>query len=513
MLLADIVQTSGAVASTRSRSAKIELLGGLLARLAPAEIEIGVCYLSGRTPQGRIGVGYRLLQDLRDVPAAATATLALRAVDETLTSLASLSGAGSARARRELLATLLGKATAAEQSFLGRLLVGELRQGALEGIMNDAIARAAQVPLAEIRRAVMLAGDAAVVARIALTEGAAGLSRFRLTLFEPVQPMLAQSADSVDEALAQLGSAQLELKLDGARVQIHKLGEDVRVYTRTLNDVTIAVPEIVELVRAAPAQALILDGEVIALRPDGKPYPFQDTMRRFGRRLDVERLRAEMPLTVMAFDVLHADGTDLIDLPVEQRFATLEQILPAPNVIPQLRTDDPVAAAAFLASSLAGGHEGVMAKDPLSTYEAGRRGGSWLKVKSAHTLDLVVLAAEWGSGRRRGWLSNLHLGARDPVNDSFVMLGKTFKGMTDEMLRWQTAKLLELEVARDDYTVHVRPELVVEIAFNDVQRSPHYPGGLALRFARVKRYRSDKSAAEADTIDTVRALAVTSPAG
>jgi DNA ligase-1 len=507
MLLQAVVQISAAVAATRSRSQKIALLAELLARLAPEEVETGVCYLSGRTRQGRTGVGPKVLYGLRDVPAAATPRLELLAVDAALERLAGIAGAGSAAARRELLAEMYRAATDAEQDFLTRLLVGELRQGALEGIMIDAIARASQIEAGAVRRAVMLAGDAAVVARVALAEGAAGLARFRLTLFEPVQPMLAQTAEDVGDALAQLGRAQLELKLDGARVQVHKGGDDVRVYTRTLNDVTPAVPEIVELVRALPARSLILDGEAIALRPDGTPLPFQVTMRRFGRRLDVADARVALPLSMYAFDALHADGTDLIDLPVEERFAVLGGVLPANTVIPHVVTESPDEAAAFLARARAQGHEGVMAKDPRSPYEAGRRGGAWLKIKEAHTLDLVVLAAEWGSGRRRGWLSNLHLGARDPATGGHVMLGKTFKGMTDEMLAWQTEKLLALEVARDAYTVYVRPELVVEIAFNDVQWSPHYPGGLALRFARVKRYRTDKSAAEADTIETVRALA------
>jgi DNA ligase-1 len=504
VLLEALVSTSQTVASTRSRSAKVELLATLLARLAPPEIEVGVSYLSGRMRQGRIGVGYGLLSELRSVSPAATPVLELLTVDTNLTRVAETAGPGSVAVRRALLVELFASATDPEQDFLARLLIGELRQGALEGVMIEAIARATRVPADDVRRAAMLAGDAAVVARVAFTEGAGGLEVFRLTLFEPVQPMLAQSATDVDDALNQLGRAQLELKLDGARVQIHKQDGDVRIYTRTLNDVTVAVPEIVELVQTLPARALILDGEAIALRPDGTPLPFQVTMRRFGRRLEVDRLRTELPLSVMAFDCLHVDGTDLIDLPVEERFAALTAALPSANVIPHLLTEDPAAAAAFLDAARVRGHEGIMAKDPASRYEAGRRGGSWLKVKPEHTLDLVVLAAEWGSGRRRGWLSNLHLGARDPVNESFVMLGKTFKGMTDEMLAWQTSKLLELEVARDTYSVHVRPELVVEIAFNDVQRSPTYPGGLALRFARVKRYRTDKRAAEADTIDTVR---------
>jgi DNA ligase-1 len=524
MLLDELASTSRAVAATSGRNAKVERLAALLARLAPEEIEIGVSYLMGRVPQGRIGVGHRTLYELSPAPSgplataapaggpsgpvatAAAPTLELRAVDGCLARLARVSGSGAAAARRDLLGSLLRAATGAERDFLARLLAGELRQGALEGVMVEAIARAAHAAPAEVRRAVMLAGDAARVARVALTEGAPGLARFRLTLFEPVQPMLAQSAEGVADALGRLGRTQLELKLDGARVQIHKSGRDVRVFTRKLNDVTSAVPEIVERVRALPARALILDGEAIALRPDGAPLPFQETMRRFGRRLEVERLRAELPLSALCFDCLHADGEDLIDRPGEERFAALADSAPQEAVIARLLTQDPAEAEAFLAAALARGHEGVMAKDPRAPYEAGRRGGSWLKIKPAHTLDLVVLAAEWGSGRRRGWLSNLHLGARDPAG-GFVMLGKTFKGLTDEMLAWQTARLLELEVARDAWAVQVRPELVVEIAFNDVQRSPHYPGGVALRFARVKRYRPDKLPAAADTIDTVRALA------
>jgi DNA ligase-1 len=359
------------------------------------------------------------------------------------------------------------------------------------------------VPAAEVRRAAMFAGDLGAVAHSALTEGAPGLARFSIELQRPVQPMLAQPAEDIADALGRLGVAALEWKLDGARVQVHKAGDDVRVFTRNLNDVTAAVPEIVEAVRALPARALILDGEAIALARGGAPQPFQVTMRRFGRKLDVAAMRAELPLTALFFDCLRRDGESLVDAPAHERFAALGDALPSGLIVPRIVTRDAAAAQAFYAEALARGHEGVMAKALDAPYEAGNRGASWLKV--THTLDLVVLAAEWGHGRRRGWLSNLHLGARDP-GGGFVMLGKTFKGLTDELLARQTRELLAREVGRDAYTVFVRPELVVEIAFNDLQASPQYPGGLALRFARVKGYRPDKRADEADTIDAVRAL-------
>jgi DNA ligase-1 len=351
----------------------------------------------------------------------------------------------------------------------------------------------------------MLAGELPEVARAVLTEGRSGLARFHLQLFRPLQPMLASPAADLSEALDRLGEAALELKLDGARVQVHKAGDDVRVYSRRGNDVTLAVPELVETVQALPARQLLLDGETIALRPDGSPLPFQATMRRFGRKLDVDRLRGELPLTSFFFDILHLDGQDLIDRPAGERFAAMAEAMPDLTV-PRLVTADSDEADAFFAQALAQGHEGIMAKATDGPYEAGRRGFSWLKIKPAHTLDLVVLAAEWGHGRRQGWLSNLHLGARDPDNGGFVMLGKTFKGMTDERLAWQTKRLQELALGTDSWTVHVRPELVVEVAFSDVQESPQYPGGMALRFARVKRYREDKTAAEADTIGAVRKI-------
>jgi DNA ligase 1 len=503
-LLAAVVDASRRVADTRSRLGKRDAIAACLRGAQADEVEMAVAYLAGETCQGRIGVGYASLAALRGSPAAQP-TLTLREVDAALDRLAATIGKGSAAERGGQLRSLFERATEVEQDFLLRLLVGELRQGALEGVMIEAIAAAACVPLAEVRRAAMFAGNLRVVARAALTEGASALARFAIAPHRPVQPMLAQPADAVVDALAHLGTAALEWKMDGARVQVHKAGDDIRVYTRNLNDVTASVPEVVEALQGVPARELILDGEAIALAAGGAPQPFQVTMRRFGRKLDVPRMRAELPLAAYFFDCLHRDGTPLVDQPARLRFDALADVLPQSLVIPRLITADVAAAEDFYDDALARGHEGVMAKALDAPYEAGSRGASWLKVKHAHTLDLVVLAAEWGHGRRRGWLSNLHLGARDPAG-GWVMLGKTFKGMTDALLEWQTRELLARECGRDDYAVVVRPELVVEIAFNDLQASPQYPGGLALRFARVKGYRPDKRPEEADTIDTVRAL-------
>lgn len=504
MPLAAVVQASQRAAQTGSRIAKRDALAACLRTAAPDEVAIAVAFLCGDTLQGRIGIGFATLAPLRGAPAA-QATLGLREVDAALQRIATTSGKGSAAERATQLRALFERATAEEQDFLLRLLLGELRQGALEGVMLDAIAAAAGLPLADLRRAAMLAGSLPEVARVALTEGAAGLARYTVALHRPVQPMLAQPAPDVADALARLGTAAFEWKVDGARVQVHKAGERIAVYTRNLNEVTESVPEIVEALQALPAAELILDGEAIALAPDGAPLPFQTTMRRFGRKLDVARLRSELPLAVFFFDCLQRDGQALLDHPAHQRFDALAAALPAPLRIPRLLTADLAAAEAFYADALARGHEGVMAKALDAPYEAGSRGASWLKIKRVHTLDLVVLAAEWGHGRRRGWLSNLHLGARDAAG-GWVMLGKTFKGMTDALLEWQTHELLARETRREGHVVHVRPELVVEIAFNDLQASPHYPGGLALRFARVKGYRPDKPPEQADTIDTVRAL-------
>jgi len=414
-------------------------------------------------------------------------------------------GKGSTGERQRLLRELLASATEAEGSFLFRLVTGELRQGAVEGLMLEAVAKAAGVPAEGVRRARMLAGSLPGVAKAALSGDAAELAAFNTQLFRPLHPMLAGSAKDASEAIGELGEAALEYKLDGARIQIHKSGDQVAVYSRRLNDVTAAVPEVVELVRALPARELIIDGEVIALRENGTPHPFQITMSRFGKRLDVARARGEVPLTPFFFDLLHLDGGSLMDEPARRRLSALHDMAPAPNVIPRLVTASSVEADRFLRTAMEQGHEGIMAKALDATYQAGHRGRRWLKIKPANTLDLVVLAAEWGHGRRHGWLSNLHLGARDPAG-GFVMLGKTFKGMTDEMLGWQTKQLLELEVAREAITVYVRPELVVEVAFNEVQASSQYPGGVALRFARVKRYRRDKSAVEADTIGSVQEI-------
>ena len=506
MLLAELLAASERVAATRSRLVKIDTLAQCLRRLDASEISLGVAYLSGDTPQGKVGIGYATLKDALAAKPAGAPQLALVQIDEALTRLAQIKGEGSAAERARLLAELFARATVPEQDFLARLLLGELRQGALEGIMLDAIAKAANLRPEQVRTAAMRAGGLPVMAKAALTEGEAGLARFALRVFQPVQPMLAQPAEDVADAIERLGRAAFEWKLDGARVQAHKSGGEIRVYTRSLREATSAVPEIVAALQECPARAVILDGETIALKPEGTPYPFQETMRRFGRKLDVEALRARYPLSVFFFDCLLAEGEDLTARPARERFDALAKFLPAKILIPRLVTGDKEAAQAFYEAALARGHEGVMAKALEAPYEAGSRGAGWLKIKAAHTLDLAVIAAEWGSGRRKGWLSNLHLAAPDPATGGFVMLGKTFKGMTDKMLAWQTERLLSLETSRERHVVHVRPELVVEIAFNEIQASPHYPGGFALRFARVKRYREDKSARDADTIETVRTL-------
>ncbi len=504
MRFAELVTTSGDVAARAGRLEKIGLLADLLGRLSREEIEVAVAFLSGSPRQGRIGAGASVIRAAADVSAAAAATLALLDVDAALARVATASGSGSSERKAEILRTLFARATEAERDFLIRLLFGELRQGALEGVLFDAVGRAAHVPAATIRRAAMLAGALGPVAAAALTEGEAALTRFVLQPFQPVQPMLADSAADVHDALDELGDVSLEYKLDGARIQVHKAGDDVRVYSRSLRDVTVAVPEVVSAARTLAPHTLILDGEAIALRADRTPHPFQTTMRRFGRKN--AGLRDEVPITPFFFDVLLADGQLLLDEPQSRRVILLDEIVPREHAVPRLRTSDADEAARFAAAAVAAGHEGVMAKSPEGLYAAGRRGSAWLKVKQARTLDLVVLAAEWGHGRRRGTLSNLHLGARDPERGGFVMLGKTFKGMTDEMLAWQTRRLLELEIARDAFVVHVRPELVVEIAFNEIQESSQYPGRLALRFARVKRYRTDKPAGQSDTFASVQAI-------
>ncbi|HEV8686982.1 MAG TPA: ATP-dependent DNA ligase [Gaiellaceae bacterium] len=499
LLLEDVARTSSVVAETASRLGKIGAIASCLGGLRPDEVPVAVAYLAGELPHAPIGVGWAAL---RELPSPAdTPTLELLEVDAALRRIGETTGPGSQALRRSLLGDLFSRATGTEQRFLVGLLTGELRQGALAGVMADAVAKAAQIPAAAVRRAQMLSGDLGVVAGHALAEGESGLARFRLDVLRPLQPMLAQTAETLDDALARVGSAAVEWKLDGARIQMHRRGDEVRVFTRNLADVTGRVPEIVELSRALPGGDLVLDGEAIALDDERRPRPFQVTMSRFG-----SRTTRAVPLSAVFFDVLHANGEDLLDRPAAERFAALDALLPQELRVPRLETADVAEAERFLVDALAHGHEGVMVKSLGAPYEAGRRGAGWLKVKQAHTLDLVVLAAEWGHGRRQGWLSNLHLGARNPATGEFVMLGKTFKGMTDAMLAWQTERLLELETHRDGYTVYVRPELVVEIAFDGVQASSRYPGGLALRFARVKGYREDKRADESDTIETVRAI-------
>jgi len=508
--LSDIVNTSTVVASTSSRGKKVELLADVLRRLAPNEIAIAIGFLTGWPRQGKLGIGWATLDAARPPNAAADATLTLAEVDQAFTALKAVKGSNSAAQRRRLLGDLMVRATTAEQQFLFALGVGEVRQGALEGVMAEAVAKAANLPADRVRRAAMLAGDLGSVAEAVLAEGEAGLAHWSLQLFRPVQPMLADSAPNVQEALQEFGdgvAAALEWKLDGARIQVHKQGDRIAIYTRSLNDVTPAVPEVTEAVRAFPANELILDGEVIALDAAERPLPFQVTMRRFGRRLDVDALRAQIPVSPFFFDILRVDGEDLLDQQLHQRLTRLDAIIPASMRVPRTVTADVEEAKRFEAGALERGHEGLMAKSLSAPYAAGRRGSAWLKIKTARTLDLVVLAVEWGSGRRKGWLSNIHVGARDPVKGGFVMLGKTFKGMTDEILEWQTKELLARETRREGHIVHVRPELVVEVAFNEVQRSPHYPGGVALRFARIKGYRHDKRAEEADTIESVLELA------
>jgi DNA ligase-1 len=481
-------------------------LARLLRALAADERGIVVSWLSGEVAQGRIGAGHASVRDALAEAPGETSSLTVAEVHEALGAYAGARGPGSANVRRTLMRNLFARAVPEERDFLAGLLTGELRQGALEGLLAEAVAQAAGASAEDVRRAAMLAGSLPRVAEVVLADGPAALGRFRLHVLEPVLPMLAQTAESVAEALEALGPAALEWKLDGARVQAHRDGDEVRIFSRTGRDVTAALPEVVAAVRAAPARALVVDGEALAVRPDGTPEPFQITMSRFGRTVDTDRLAPDLPLGAFFFDILHRDGEDLLQASNADRRAALEGVFPAARLVPRTLPRDLAEAEAFVEDALARGHEGVVAKALAAPYEAGRRGGAWLKVKRAHTLDLVVLAVERGSGRRRAWLSNLHLGARDPATGGFVMLGKTFKGMTDAMLAWQTERLRQLAVSDDGFVVRVRPELVVEVAFDGVQASTRYEGGLALRFARVKRYREDKRAEDADTIEAVRAL-------
>lgn len=511
MELARLVETSSAVAATRSRREKITRLAELLRASPPAELPVIVAYLMGELPLGRIGVGYAAVRQALARSPAATPTLGVADVEEQLRRLQETTGAGSSKERARLLGELMERADRGEQEFLARLLLGELRQGALVGLMAEAIAVAADVPVSAVRRAAMLAGNVPEVASVAVREGEAGLARYRIELFRPLLPMLAQTGEHVDDVLERLGPCAFEHKLDGARVLVHREGGRVVVFSRRGNDVTSAVPEVVEAALELDARSFLLDGEAIALGPDGRALPFQTTMRRFGRRLDVERLRVDLPLTVFFFDCLYLDGAELIDRPARERMAALDALVPPERRVGRGWIDDVEAGELFLAEALRAGHEGVVAKNLGAPYEAGRRGAAWLKLKPAHTVDLVVLAAEWGSGRRKGWLSNLHLGAR-AEDGSFVMLGKTFKGLTDAMLSWQTERLRELAVAERDGAVFVRPELVVEVAFDGLQTSPHYPAGLALRFARVKAHRPDKRPEEVESLATLRRWAPSSPA-
>jgi DNA ligase-1 len=509
VLLAEIAGVSRAVATTSARLAKIETLAAALREAGPLEVPIAVGYLSGELPQRQIGIGWAALRD--GFTPADTPSLTLSDVDTALGAIGAVYGKGSTATRKALVSELFGRATEGEQQFLYGLLSGELRQGALEGVMTEAVARAAAVPVAEVRRAMMLRGSLGAVAAAALSGGSAALGEFGLEVGRPVRPMLASSAATISDALAKIGGpapvecaveCAVEWKLDGIRIQAHLADGDVRLFTRTLDEITGRLPDVVAVLAKLPVSTAVFDGEVIALREDGRPLPFQDTAARTAS-LDSA---PSVPLSVFLFDVLHLEGTDLIDAEDQQRHAALARAVPAELLMPRLVTGSVEEATAFFADAIGHGHEGVVIKSLDGRYAAGRRGAGWIKVKPRHTLDLVVLAVEWGHGRRRGWLSNLHLGARDPATGGFVMLGKTFKGLTDELLTWQTERLLALEDRRDSYTVYVRPELVVEIAFDGVQRSPRYPGGLALRFARVLRYREDKTAAEADTIDTVRTL-------
>ncbi|HEY2304844.1 MAG TPA: ATP-dependent DNA ligase [Streptosporangiaceae bacterium] len=547
MLLSELVQTSEAVAGTSGRTAKITEIAGLLRRAGSGEVPVVVAFLSGELRQRQIGVGYASLGELLLLePSGQPLTVA--ETDAVFEAVGQVAGAGAQAERRRLLAGLFGRASQTEREFLVRLLAGELHQGALEGVMTEAVARAAGVPAAEVRRAHLLVGSLPLVAQAALTaawatapadapateaapaaeaipamdpepDSEAALAALRavgLQVGRPLRPMLASSAATVADAFARLSPAVVEWKIDGIRIQVHRSGTDVAVFTRTLDDITIRVPEITEAVLALDVQAAVFDGEAVALAPDGRPRPFQVTASRTSSQMDVARQRTDTPLTPFFFDLLHLDGTDLIDEPAHVRQARLAAVMPANLLVPRLVTEDVDAAGAFFADAVGRGHEGVVVKSPDGRYAAGRRGSEWIKVKPRHTLDLVVLAAEWGHGRRRGWLSNLHLGARDPATGGLVMLGKTFKGLTDEMLTWQTKRLLELadppgsgpagDLKNAYGVLRVRPELVVEIAFDGVQGSPRYPGGVALRFARVLRHRPDKPATEADTIESVLAL-------
>ncbi|QSB13684.1 ATP-dependent DNA ligase [Natronosporangium hydrolyticum] len=505
-----LAEASAAVAATTSRKAKVELLATALRRLAPTEIEAGAAFLSGELRQRQTGVGWASLQSLP--PPAESASLTVADVDRAATELAAVAGAGSRSRRRAALDRLFAAATVPEQVLLRGLFSGELRQGAAAGVLVEAVARAGGVSAPAVRRALLLAGDLPAVAVAALTDGAAGLAGFALRVGTPLAPMLAASAATPAAALATTGApALVDVKLDGVRIQVHVEGEQIAVFSRSLDVITDRMPEVVAAARELPVRQAVLDGEALALDAAGRPRPFQETSGRAATRLRSERVAASPAagpagLSPFFFDILHLDGEDLLDRPLAERSAALVASLPPDRRVSRATVADDDEAAARFAAAVAAGQEGVVVKSLAAGYDAGRRGSAWVKVKPRHTLDLVVLAAEWGHGRRHGWLSNLHLGARDAEGGSFVMLGKTFKGLTDELLRWQTERLRGLAVASTEWLVRVRPELVVEIAFDGVQRSDRYPGGVALRFARVLRYREDKPAAEADTIEAVRRI-------
>ncbi|MFE4177347.1 ATP-dependent DNA ligase [Streptomyces sp. NPDC056909] len=526
MMLAPLAHVSREVAQTSARSRKISLLAGVFRTAGPEDVPVVIPYLAGRLPQGRIGVGWHALRN--PPPPADRATLTVRGVDDTFTALASVAGPGSQGERRRLVQGLLAAATEEEQRFLFGLISGELRQGALDAVAVEALAETSGAGAAVVRRAVMLAGSLEEVARRLLVEGPHVLEEFLLTVGRPVLPMLAQSAKSVTEAVGRLGTwAAVEEKLDGIRVQVHREGPTVRTFTRTLDDITDRLPEVTAAALALDGDRFVLDGEVIALDEDGRPRPFQEIAGRVSSRTDVRSAAMAVPLSPVFFDILAADGEDLLDLPGAERYAALARLVPEPMRVRRVVVapssggtsgDAPAGPSGeapggapgaasgeeFFRETLARGHEGVVVKSLDTPYSAGRRGAGWLKVKPVHTLDLVVLAAEWGHGRRTGRLSNLHLGARRE-DGSFAMLGKTFKGLTDAMLEWQTERLGKLAVRDDGYTVTVRPELVVEIAYDGLQRSSRYPAGVTLRFARVVRYREDKTAEESDTVGTVLA--------
>ena len=496
-LLADVVATSEAVAATSSRSEKIAILAALFGRLDPSELPLAVGFLAGEPRQGRVGVGYHTVFALAG-PAAGEALLTIEDLDRAIAEIDAVAGSGSAAVRSQRLVELFNRATEPESRFVRRLLTGELRQGAGAALVADAVAKAAVVPTPLLRRALMLSGDLPGTAQIAMGSGGDGLRDVGLVLFRPILPMLAATATSMAEAISGFGRASVEWKLDGIRIQVHRSGDDVRVYTRNLNEITTALPGVVQAVGALPVQQAVFDGEALWMGVDG-PAPFQETVSRIDRDAPPEGTVAFL------FDLLHLNGDDLLDVPLAQRAARLAEVAPALK-IPGVVTSDAEAGQRVLDESLRAGHEGVVVKDAESFYAAGRRGKAWLKLKPVNTYDLVVLGAEWGHGRRRGRLSNLHLGARDAASGTFVMVGKCFKGLTDEMLAWQTSELLARERERRGIAVLVRPELVAEIAIDGVQASTRYPGGVALRFARVKRYRPDKEALEADTIADLRSL-------